>query len=140
MAGIEPMTSARCVRHDLALGPQGTCVLCRSESMRTRVQAVPLRSRVARIAAGIALFAVLLGGWRLWRGAARDNALAATPSRNPVGVAGTLLAKNSIGRSGAYYLPSRYASARVPLMVAIHGTGGSGMSMVARLRGVAERE
>jgi phospholipase/carboxylesterase len=51
-----------------------------------------------------------------------------------------LAAKNSVGRTGAFYLPSGYASRRLPMLVAIHGTGGDGRAMVGLFRAAAEQE
>ena len=73
--------------------------------------------------------------------------LASGPSTEPrpvdrpaTGVATTLAATTSTGRSGVYYLPPGSESGSVPLMVALHGTGGKGSAMLARLRPIAERE
>ena len=49
-------------------------------------------------------------------------------------VQGTLQTQNSIGRSGSYYLPHGYNQTGLPILVAYHGTGGSGLDMVAILR------
>ena len=53
------------------------------------------------------------------------------------GTAGTLTTKNSAGRSGAYFLPSGYVGRAPPLLVAIHGTNGSGEAMVRSFRETA---
>jgi predicted esterase len=50
---------------------------------------------------------------------------------------GVLTTKNAALRSGAYYLPPGHATQRLPLMLAYHGTDGSGMDMVRGFRGVA---
>src|SRR5262245_37442000 len=49
-------------------------------------------------------------------------------------------AATSTARHGAYYLPSNYDARGLPLMVAFHGTGGTGSLMVRRLQTIAERE
>ncbi len=77
------------------------------------------------------------GGAILWRYvlASRADIEALLP-----GTAGTLATKNSAGRSGAYFLPSGYAGRQLPLLVAIHGTNGSGEAMMRFFREAAERE
>ena len=51
---------------------------------------------------------------------------------------GVLLATNSAGRSGWYYLPPRADGAPVPYLVAFHGTGGDGQSIGAAFQALAE--
>ncbi len=58
-----------------------------------------------------------------------------SPSRT-----GALTATNSAGRSGAFFLPSGYASEALPLLVMLHGTGGSGRQVVDCLGPVAESD
>ena len=149
----------RCERHDLAIAPDGACVLCRRDST------LPGRGRwfavVAAIAAPFLLVAVAIAVGTFAR---RERSKAgptpasapsgSVPARadgilmpvqvqhGPVGPAppptaekassreGTLTATNSVGRTGAFYLPSGYASQRLPMLVAIHGTGGDGRGMV----------
>jgi len=53
-------------------------------------------------------------------------------------VQGTLEVQNSIGRSGSYYLPQGYNLTGLPILVAYHGTGGSGLDMVTTLRPYAD--
>lgn len=45
-------------------------------------------------------------------------------------VTGYLSTTNSVGRTGAYYLPAGYNLAAKPLLVLYHGTNGNGMYMV----------
>ena len=45
---------------------------------------------------------------------------------------------NSAGRSGSYYLPDGYERHSLPLMLAFHGTGGSGSDMVDAFRDLAD--
>ena len=84
------------------------------------------------------ILALLAGGGAiLWRHAlASQTDLAAFLP----GTTGTLWTKNSAGRSGAYFLPSGYNGRPLPLLVAIHGTNGSGEAMVRFFREAAERE
>jgi phospholipase/carboxylesterase len=46
--------------------------------------------------------------------------------------------RNSSGRSGTYYVPAHDTAERMPVLVALHGTGGSGRSMVAVFQSLAE--
>lgn len=64
--------------------------------------------------------------------------LACRKRRRLRSVEGALATTNSIGRAGAYYLPGGYAGATLPMLVAIHGTGGSGSVMVAAFRALAD--
>jgi len=68
------------------------------------------------------------------------RAPAGEAQRRAEGRAGALTTRNSVGRSGAFYLPSTYERRALPLVVAIHGTGGRGADMVALFRSAAERE
>jgi poly(3-hydroxybutyrate) depolymerase len=61
------------------------------------------------------------------------------PATIPEGTVGRLTTTNSAGRTGAFYLPADFASSPLPLLVAIHGTGGVGASMVSLLRPAADR-
>jgi poly(3-hydroxybutyrate) depolymerase len=128
----------RCERHGLALGPEGTCVLCRKMGSARPPETSPRpasRSRVAPLLLILVLLAA--GGASLWRYVlASQTDIAALRPRT----AGTLTTKNSAGRSGAYFLPSGYAGRALPLLVAIHGTNGSGGAMVQFFREAAERE
>lgn len=54
------------------------------------------------------------------------------------GVTGELQTVNSAGRSGAYFLPEGYSQQALPFMLAFHGTGGNGQSMVNLFKGEAE--
>src|SRR5579864_2307523 len=56
------------------------------------------------------------------------------------GSTGALTTTNSAGRSGAFYLPSGYPQHPLPLLVALHGTGGSGSSMVTLFQSAADRD
>lgn len=60
--------------------------------------------------------------------------------RSATGGVEAIAATTSTGRSGAYYLPPDWDSGTLPLMVALHGTGGKGAGILARLRALAERE
>ncbi len=51
---------------------------------------------------------------------------------------GMLSTLNSAGRTGSWFLPSREDGQALPLVVAYHGTGGAGASMVTLLRDEAE--
>ncbi|MEI6712289.1 MAG: SUMF1/EgtB/PvdO family nonheme iron enzyme [Verrucomicrobiota bacterium] len=53
--------------------------------------------------------------------------------------------KNSSGRSGVIYLPKNYdalnaSGKRFPVMIAFHGTGGSGQDMVNTFQGLADQK
>jgi poly(3-hydroxybutyrate) depolymerase len=56
------------------------------------------------------------------------------------GTTGTIQVTTSTGRRGAYYLPQNSESRALPLLVMLHGTGGTGSSMVVRVRDMAERQ
>jgi len=60
-----------------------------------------------------------------------------TPARADTRV---LKTKNSAGRSGSVYLPSDFAGHALPLMVAFHGTGGSGKDMIDEFSSLAGGE
>jgi len=51
----------------------------------------------------------------------------------------TLQATTSTGRQGAYFLPRDFETRALPLMVAFHGTGGTGSLMILRVQALAER-
>lgn len=122
------VTRERCARHDLAVGDDGACVLCRREAApapaagRTRVLAAALVV-IAMVAAGVVVIPRLLS---------RPAERAAPPAK--------LTTKNSAGRDGAYFLPSHYEGQKLPLLVALHSSSSSGASMVEWLRESAERE
>jgi len=159
----------RCERHDLAIAPDGACVLCRRDST------LPGRGRwiavVAAIAAPFLLVAVAIavGTFARRERSNADPTPASAPSgsvparadgilmpvqvqHGPAGPAppptaekassreGALTATNSVGRTGAFYLPSGYALQRLPMLVAIHGTGGDGRGMVRLFRAAAEQK
>lgn len=50
---------------------------------------------------------------------------------------GVLTTKNSAGRTGSYYLPKNFKNSELPIMVAFHGTGGSGEDMVSMFADLA---
>jgi phospholipase/carboxylesterase len=52
--------------------------------------------------------------------------------------AGTIDVRNESGRSGAYYLPPGPRSQPVPLLVLLHGSGGSGEGFIPVFRSVAQ--
>ena len=58
----------------------------------------------------------------------------------PGEVVQALRATTSSGRSGAYCVPSGERARAYPLLVMLHGTGGKGSLVMARLRPLAERE
>jgi len=51
---------------------------------------------------------------------------------------GVLDTTNSAGRSGAWFLPTREEGGSLPLLVAYHGTGGRGASILSMFRDEAE--
>jgi poly(3-hydroxybutyrate) depolymerase len=132
----------RCQRHDLALGPEGTCIRCQREKLEAR----GTRRFLAIIAVVLALsgIAVLIQTANCVHGRAASGPVepptASTAPERSLPREGALAATNSAGRKGAFYLPSGYASRNLPLLVAIHGTGGSGQGMVAAFRTLAEHD
>ena len=136
----------RCERHGLALGPDGHCVLCRRA--RASTAAGPSRARVALLLVllvGI-VGIVVLGAvpMRSRSGVAGVGTTAPTGSQSravpgATAVRDVLSTRNSSGRTGAFYLPTGYAQRPCPLLVAIHGTGGSGAAMVGLFADAAER-
>jgi phospholipase/carboxylesterase len=94
------------------------------------------RSRVIALLLALATVGgVALGAWRFvgWTSGPVKN------STSP-GVLGTLSTHNSSGRTGSYFLPALVEGRPLPLLVALHGTGGNGAQMVALFRESAERE
>lgn len=68
-----------------------------------------------------------------WSGKINAKTLAEYQKNNEpahAAVYGTLQTKNSIGRTGSYYLPEGYNTEPKPMLVVYHGTGGSGLDMV----------
>ena len=123
----------------LAIDPDGTCVLCRREANPPPL-APPnaARSSRARVLVLLLLLVLLTGS-----GFALRRYLLASSADFAVflpGKAGALQTKNDVGRSGAYFLPTGYEGHPLPLLVAIHGTGGRGEGMVRFFREAAERE
>jgi poly(3-hydroxybutyrate) depolymerase len=91
------------------------------------------------VAGVVALAAMVALGPALLRvGAALPLPFALVKSR-PMH-SGALTTTNASGRAGAFLLPAGYSSQRVPLMVAIHGTGEHGAAMVELFREAAQRE
>lgn len=132
----------RCERHGLMTAPDGTCVLCRREA-----QPAPPTEGPSRVLALLVVFVIALAGALvLWLSPRMTTVPPAggPPSRSaqPLGhgTTGTLATKNSAGRTGSYFLPAGYENVPLPLLVGIHGTGGSGAGMVALFRDAAERE
>jgi len=83
------------------------------------------------LALGVLLVAVAVGATVVWRsclGPGGAGVLSIGSSSS--GTVGTLVTRNSAGRSGAYFLPSGYEAGPLPLLVAIHGSGSSGAAMV----------
>jgi poly(3-hydroxybutyrate) depolymerase len=56
------------------------------------------------------------------------------------GTVRTLRATTSTGRQGAFYVPAAHEPRPLPLAVFLHGTGGKGSLMLARVRAHAERD
>jgi len=93
----------------------------------------------------LVLGAVTAVGATLALGPALFRAGAALPLpfasvKSPSMRSGALTTTNASGRAGAFFLPAGYASQRLPLMVAIHGTGQHGAAMVDLFREAAQRE
>ena len=68
------------------------------------------------------------------------SALAGLDDGNRASLTGTLTASTSTGRRGVYYLPRNPEGRALPVLVMLHGTGGTGSGVLARLRPVAETE
>lgn len=118
------MTTVTCRAHGLRYDPAvaGGCVLCKRTSSPPRSRGSG--RRVALV--GVALL-VCGGAFVAWyRG------------RGSAGVETTLATTNRDGRSGAAYVPEHDASRALPLLVAIHGTGGDGHGAVAGFRAMAD--
>ena len=60
-----------------------------------------------------------------------DSGDSGVPDKPASAVQGELETTNSIGRSGSYHLPAGYNLVSSPMMVAYHGTGGNGASMLS---------
>jgi phospholipase/carboxylesterase len=135
LPSLAPM---RCARHDLALASDGTCILCRRAVRRERPPSpwASVARLLALLIAPLCVGAVLVVGLRR-----RSTAGAsAAPDEVPSSRIGELRATNSSNRTGAYLLPMGFVGHAVPLLVAIHGTGGRGAQMVSLFRAEAERE
>jgi phospholipase/carboxylesterase len=125
----------RCERHDLALAADGTCVVCRREASQGREVQRTSRSRLRILlaimgAALVALFVVVLLPQR------HETADAIHDLLGPAVVTGPLHTRYATGRSGAFLLPPGFEDNAVPLLVVLHGTGGSGsgtLPLVKRL-------
>lgn len=66
----------------------------------------------------------------------RDDGGATQPSPMPA-LEGQFTSANSIGRTGSFYLAAGYNTRPLPMLVAYHGTGGSGADMVSAFRELA---
>lgn len=53
-------------------------------------------------------------------------------------IQGTLTSQNSSGRSGSYFFPDSYDIGYRPILVAFHGTGGSGEDMINSFKDMAQ--
>lgn len=133
----------RCQRHHLAVGPDGTCILCRREG-----DVRPHGSGRLGLGGALALVLSVVAVLVLTAKCVRERSQVG-PHDAPVAFGargrsapreGVLAATNSVGRKGAFYLPGGYAEQRLPLLVALHGSGGGGGGMVDLFRAAAERE
>jgi predicted esterase len=79
---------------------------------------------------GLLLFATIavVVGIRSWK---QRGSAAAPPAAPADGVAATR-PTNSSGRTGAWFAPASRDAAAVPLLVLLHGTGGSGRQILGR--------
>ena len=129
----------RCEQHGLAPGPDGRCVICRRAPSHADMAAPPTSTPWWLLA--VAFLCVTAAGALALRAAHLPRSAAVGQGTGPSssGVFGAIQTRNSAGRTGAYYLPPGYGSARLPLLVAIHGTGGSGGSFVHLLQPLADR-
>ncbi len=92
------------------------------------------------LALGVLLVGVAVGATVVWRSCLGPGATGVLSiGSSSSGTVGTLVTRNSAGRSGAYFLPSGYDKGALPLLVAIHGTGSSGAAMVAVFHQEAQR-
>lgn len=135
---MTPINSRTCDAHGLRYDATRTtgCVLCQREQREGSLR--PSRP-VARpgLVLGFALVLVAAGvfAFREWSAAHPES-----PFSTVAAPATTMLATtNSIGRSGAYYVPRQHAE-RIPLLVFLHGTGGSGASAIPAFRDLADKE
>ena len=86
----------------------------------------------------LALAAVAGGGWVLMDALDVTLPWDRDSVRRTAGTTGAITTQNTSGRTGAYYLPEGYRDRSLPLMVAFHGTGGSGKSMVGAFGPLAD--
>jgi poly(3-hydroxybutyrate) depolymerase len=151
----------RCAIHDLALSPDGACLVCRRASAAPRAGPTPSLRSVQGRSFGWLTFALLLGGglvavkatlnWidsssveKTASGSPETDQATAT-GRQPgavggqaaasSGLAGKLTTKNRSERSGAYFIPD---GSSLPLLVALHGSGGDGAGILGAFRQLAE--
>lgn len=102
---------------------------------------MPTASGRSRSTLVVALLALAVAGGTLvvYRRHGGPSRPTEPPDPGPPGTVRTTLATTTTGRRGAYYIPRDHASPR-PLLVMLHGTGGTGSAMILRLRALAERE
>lgn len=67
-------------------------------------------------------------------------ALACRSADTPGEVTGAIDVRNAAGRSGVYYLPAGPRSQPVPLLVILHGSGGSGEAILPAFRAAAQAQ
>jgi predicted esterase len=146
----------RCERHKLAYDPEKAagCALCRSESRRP--SGFPPLDRVM-VGLLAAILVLLIGGvvahvgtplLERWLGStdapaspsAGNGALPVSAPRGPLRT-GTfnLTTKNGIGRSGMAFIPAEAVQGPRPLLIVLHGTGGSGAGMLATFAAIARQ-
>jgi predicted esterase len=159
-------TKERCRTHDLALAPDGTCVLCRRASGAPRAERESSRppcsagkSWLFRATLIVALLLIAIIGAKVtWRGAhlVPKAALGTSESSEPTteseteqatradgsiqaedpALEGTLSTKNRSDRSGSFFIPE---GSGLPLLVALHGSGGNGAGILAAFKSFAVR-
>jgi len=146
----------RCAIHNLALAPDGSCVLCRRTSslpasvQRTFPAPDEPTGRLRRIAPALALGILALcavgallprlePSARIVTEGATDGERAPASDRvvaPSAALEGTLSTKNRSERSGSFFIPDGTA---LPLLVALHGSGGSGAGILAAFKASAAR-
>lgn len=151
----------RCAIHDLALGPEGLCVVCRRTSTAPSAPPQSLAPSNAGRSFSWLTVALLLGGGIVavkaslaWvdrsasvgdvsgsvaqhQTSAPDQPASqsdAQPRQVP-GKSGQLTTKNRSGRSGAYFIPD---GSFLPLLVALHGSGGDGAGILGAFQNSAQ--